>query len=202
MSMSEAGRLGWLAAKETLERKNEERRRHWARKCQNCSDPIPYGKYNVFCTRSCAATHNNRAVPKRKRKGSQGGCCLYCSKPLVGNQAKFCSSAHMGLLSKKLRWDKALDSGDASLVGGPSAVKLFLKSILGETCGVCSGKDWCGRPIPLVMDHIDGDSSNWKISNLRLVCGNCDMQLPTYKSKNRGNGRAFRRQRYAEGKSY
>ena len=33
------------------------------------------------------------------------------------------------------------------------------------------------------------------------VCGNCNMQLPTFASKNRGNGRFYRRQRYAEGKS-
>ena len=52
------------------------------------------------------------------------------------------------------------------------------------------------------MDHIDGNSDNWMDNNLRLVCGNCDMQLPTYKSKNLGNGRYKRRQRYLEGKSY
>jgi len=40
------------------------------------------------------------------------------------------------------------------------------------------------------------------LKNLRLVCGNCDMLLPTYKSKNKGNGRHNRRKRYAEGKSY
>jgi hypothetical protein len=34
------------------------------------------------------------------------------------------------------------------------------------------------------------------------VCPNCDSQHPTFKSRNRGNGRAWRRQRYADGKSY
>ena len=50
--------------------------------------------------------------------------------------------------------------------------------------------------------HIDGNSDNNALVNLRLVCGNCDMQLPTYKSKNRGNGRHNRRKRYSEGKSF
>jgi len=53
-----------------------------------------------------------------------------------------------------------------------------------------------------VMDHIDGNADNNSLDNFRLVCGNCDMQLPTYKNKNKGNGRAWRRKRYAEGKSY
>jgi hypothetical protein len=58
------------------------------------------------------------------------------------------------------------------------------------------------KPIGLILDHIDGDHANNSIENLRLVCGNCDMQLPTYKSKNRGKGRAFRRERYAKEMSY
>ena len=56
--------------------------------------------------------------------------------------------------------------------------------------------------MPVVMDHIDGNSDNWLDSNLRLVCGNCDMQLPTYKNKNKGKGRHSRRLRYQQGKSY
>lgn len=52
------------------------------------------------------------------------------------------------------------------------------------------------------MDHTDGNPTNNRRENLRLVCPNCDSQLPTYKSRNRGNGRSFRRQRYADGLSY
>jgi hypothetical protein len=37
--------------------------------------------------------------------------------------------------------------------------------------------------------------------NLRLICPNCDSQLPTFKMRNRGRGRHSRRQRYADGKS-
>lgn len=53
-----------------------------------------------------------------------------------------------------------------------------------------------------MLDHIEGDSTNNRRENLRLVCPNCDSQLPTFKARNRGNGRAWRRQRYADGKSY
>ena len=59
-----------------------------------------------------------------------------------------------------------------------------------------------GKPIGLILDHIDGNSDNNSPNNLQLVCGNCDMQLPTYKGKNLGKGRYYRRIRYAEGKSY
>jgi hypothetical protein len=53
-----------------------------------------------------------------------------------------------------------------------------------------------GKPIPLIVDHIDGNPLNHKVDNFRLVCGNCDMQLDTYKAKNYGKGRKYRRALY------
>lgn len=59
-----------------------------------------------------------------------------------------------------------------------------------------------GMTLEFVLDHIDGDATNNTRENLRMVCPNCDSQLPTFKSKNRGKGRHFRRERYANGQSY
>ena len=78
----------------------------------------------------------------------------------------------------------------------------YLLALRGHRCERCGITEWQGEPAPLVLDHINGNSDDWRPENLRLVCGNCDMQLPTYKAKNRGNGRHFRRRRYAEGQSY
>lgn len=73
----------------------------------------------------------------------------------------------------------------------------------GNLCAICGLLDtWQGAPLTFVLDHIDGDSENNRRDNLRLVCPNCDTQLPTYKSRNRGRGRHSRRERYASGKSY
>jgi hypothetical protein len=70
-------------------------------------------------------------------------------------------------------------------------------------CAVCAiPNQWNGRRLALVLDHIDGDATNNARGNLRLVCPNCDSQLPTFKSRNMGKGRHWRRQRYADGKSY
>ena len=78
----------------------------------------------------------------------------------------------------------------------------FLLRTCSHQCEICKITEWQNQPTPLVMDHIDGNPDNNDRSNFRLICPNCDALLPTYKGKNTGNGRASRRKRYAEGKSY
>ncbi len=82
-------------------------------------------------------------------------------------------------------------------------VRRFLADEQDYCCALCGRADeWEGQPLALVLDHVDGNSSNNRRENLRLVCPNCDSQLPTYKSRNRGQGRQSRRARYADGQSY
>jgi len=70
-------------------------------------------------------------------------------------------------------------------------------------CAICGADDkWNGVTLALILDHINGDASDNRRENLRLICPNCDSQLPTYKARNRGSGRYYRRQRYARGQSY
>src|SRR5258705_9067017 len=45
---------------------------------------------------------------------------------------------------------------------------------------------WNGRPLPLILDHIDGNRRNNRLENLRLLCPNCDSQLSTRGGANRG----------------
>ncbi|WP_081073461.1 HNH endonuclease [Burkholderia stagnalis] len=45
---------------------------------------------------------------------------------------------------------------------------------------------WDGKPISMILDHIDGNRRNNRTDNLRFLCPNCDSQLPTRGGKNRG----------------
>jgi len=52
-------------------------------------------------------------------------------------------------------------------------------------CYSCNLTEWLGNPIPLELEHIDGNSSNNKIDNLTLLCPNCHSLTPTFRGRNK-----------------
>ena len=62
------------------------------------------------------------------------------------------------------------------------ALKLGL---LKEECAICGrGPEWRSMRLVLVLDHINGVNNDNRIENLRLVCPNCNSQLPTFSGRN------------------
>lgn len=46
--------------------------------------------------------------------------------------------------------------------------------------------EWNGKPLSLVLDHINGNRNDNTPNNLRYLCPNCDAQQPTRGGKNIG----------------
>lgn len=64
-------------------------------------------------------------------------------------------------------------------------LRLIREGVLAAKCNRCGGAEWWGHPMPLELEHRDGDSSNNQLENLELLCPNCHAQTPTYRSRNR-----------------
>jgi len=132
---------------------------------------------------------NNKPGPRSKNPMP---LCV-CGKVVARRDNKYCADC----ISRGFNKIK-----DISACKTDATRKRILKEQRGIKCEICGITEWTGEEVPLVLDHIDGNSSNNLEENLRLVCGNCDMLLPTYKNRNKGNGRAKRRKRYAIGRSF
>jgi hypothetical protein len=206
MNRQRAGRLGYKKTRVHTEtwcqRQHDEAvARHEAASkiCRHCGEPIPYEKRNNdFCNRACW-----REYPHKSGRAPKAPRLCACGNPLGRNSSTYCSLACQQE-QKRVRTDALIrESGSVSPhYIAPRAIKAFLLRERGNRCELCDGERWQGQPMPLVLDHVNGDSSDNSLVNLRLACGNCDMLLPTYKGRNRGNGRHTRRQRYARGESF
>ncbi|MGW3951396.1 HNH endonuclease [Streptomyces sp. NPDC004752] len=68
--------------------------------------------------------------------------------------------------------------------------RALLKHGIEERCAMCGmAPVWLGEPLPLEVDHIDGDWRNNEIQNLRLLCPNCHSTTDSYRGRGTSRNR-------------
>ena len=124
---------------------------------------------------------NGRYSVSRKRH--KPSICLNCDKEIPYNKNtknKYCSSVCFNqmcynTIESKLR------------LGEHISTKTLRKYILKKfdyKCCLCElGEWWNNKKLSLHLDHIDGNSDNDDILNLRILCPNCHSQTETHGNK-------------------
>lgn len=65
--------------------------------------------------------------------------------------------------------------------------RLVREGLLQNKCSTCGlGTEWQSKNLVLVLDHINGNSRDHRIENLRFLCPNCNSQTPTFSRRKTG----------------
>jgi ribosomal protein S27AE len=63
--------------------------------------------------------------------------------------------------------------------------RLYTAGLKQRECELCGqGELWRGRRMSLILDHVNGDRTDNRIENLRIVCPNCNATLATHCGRN------------------
>jgi hypothetical protein len=201
LSTSEAGKLGAIAAAETIAANKQKRIDDWntnPKLCKFCNLPLTYeNRRNNFCSQSCGAKFHNssRGFDLAEDKVFT---CLFCAAEFRANgtaEHKYCSRDCMMDFwwedTKTQLLKTGVDNSAANRTG-----KKYLIELHEGKCQICKKSEWEGQPMPLVLDHISGNPYDNSLTNLRVICHNCNAQTPTFTGRNKGNGRVARAKRY------
>lgn len=89
---------------------------------------------------------------------------------------------------EKMNWNKGNYSNTKFEYDGSGSHKIVLLIERGHICEECKLSEWNNLPIPLELEHTDGDNKNNTKDNLKLLCCNCHALTPTWRGRNKNTG--------------
>lgn len=93
-----------------------------------------------------------------------------------------------GISSKRMTKEQVLSTVFIANYEGGVKIRKYIRcyKLIEEKCSECNlSAIWHNKPITLELDHIDGDSQNNVLSNLRWLCPNCHSQTETFRGRNK-----------------
>jgi Zn finger protein HypA/HybF involved in hydrogenase expression len=81
--------------------------------------------------------------------------------------------------------DELIFIRDSTILRKIAKARIMSHKLLPYRCADCgSDPTWNGKPIVLVLDHINGVPNDHRLDNLQFLCPNCNSQTSTFAGKN------------------
>ncbi len=153
--------------------------------CPKCN--TAHEKSGTYCCRSCANSRvfTAESVEKKRRANldfyssmtAQQRKDLHKEKTL-----KYDFDAHQKKVQTanlKNSWSRPYEEMHH---GALRKRLLYERNYTCEECGC--GNTYNEKPLSLELEHVDGNSLNNRIENLKILCPNCHSQTPTFRGRN------------------
>jgi hypothetical protein len=63
-------------------------------------------------------------------------------------------------------------------------IRLLKAGLRENRCEQCGISEWRGKPLSMQLHHVNGDGTDNRLENIRLLCANCHSQTDTYGGRN------------------
>lgn len=184
----------WVSEKSVCSKecRSKSRQKRIEVNCANCGKKIykikahfDHSKTKIFfCDKKCKnEAHYNKKIFQRTKIIK----CYKCGNDVeVDYRAsrKLCAICNPKKERKSINWSEVL-SGKIISNYHYSLRKYLLKNELKENkCEICGLTSWLGKKIIVHVHHVDGNTFNNLLKNLKMVCPNCHSQTDTWGSLN------------------
>lgn len=92
---------------------------------------------------------------------------------------------HFRSFGKKYDLEKVLIENSPYKNTNSLKKRLYNEGLKSEECEICGITEWNGKEIIFELDHINGDNTDNRLENLKVLCPNCHSQTNTFRGKNK-----------------
>lgn len=136
--------------------------------------------------KNCCA-ERTASCPEQKRKNSEATKKVYDDGKRLPAALVYENLSEE--VKKRMNWNKGNFSNTLFVYNGVGNHKAVLIQEKGHQCEDCRLTEWKSKPIPLELEHVDGDNKNNTRENLKLLCCNCHALTPTWRGRNINSGK-------------